>query len=206
METWREQRGPSIPEPPATPGLVRGSALVQAIDGAPGDGRPLIYRTLVAAIMLARKSVHLTTGFFAPTPDLAHVLKDAVRRGTDVEIIVPAHSDSSMAIEAGRARYEDLLEAGVKIYERQGVVLHAKTAVIDGVWAAVGSSNLDWRSVLWNNEIDAVILDQPFGARMEVMFQDDVAASRPINLQTWNARPLAERLQELEASLIESLL
>ena len=139
METWREQRGPSIPEPPATPGLVRGSALVQAIDGAPGDGRPLIYRPIVAAIMLARKSVHLTTGFFAPTPDLAHVLKDAARRGDDVEIIVPAHSDSSMAIEAGRARYEDLLEAGVNIYERQGVVLHAKTAVIDGVWTTVGS-------------------------------------------------------------------
>ena len=87
-----------------------------------------------------------------------------------------------------------------------GCAMHAKTAVIDGVWTTVASSNLDWRSILWNNEIDAVILDQPFGARMEVMFQDDVAASRPINLQTWNARPLAERVQELEASLIESLL
>ncbi len=205
-ETWREQKGPALPPPPPTPGWVRGDALVQAIDGAPENGQPLIYRTLAVAITLARHSVHLTTGFFAPTPDLARILEDAARRGVDVRVIVPAHSDSSLAVEAGRGSYQDLLEAGVQVYERQGVVLHAKTAVIDGAYSIIGSSNLDWRSVLWNNEIDAVIIDRDFGAEMERLFAHDLADSRRIDPAAWSRRPLGERLDEWGARLLEPLL
>jgi cardiolipin synthase len=80
METWRDQKGPPLAPPPPTPGTARGPSLVQAIDGAPESGHPLIYRTLLAAIELARKSVHLTTGYFVPTPDLARVLERTARR------------------------------------------------------------------------------------------------------------------------------
>ena len=206
METWRDQHGPLLPPPPPTPGTPRGPALVQAIDGAPDNGHPLIYRSLVAAIELSRRSVHLTTGFFAPTPDLARALEAAARRGVDVQIVVPGRSDSDAALAAGRADYGELMRAGVRIHERLHRILHAKTSVIDGAWSAVGSSNLDWRSVVWNNEIDAVIIDRAFGAKMEAMFADDVAASRTIDPAAWRSRPLGERLDEWGAQFVQSLL
>ncbi len=206
QQTWREQNGPPLPPAPATPPTQYGPSLVQAIDGAPDNGHPLIYRTLLAAIALSHRSVHLTTGFFVPTPDMAHALKAAARRGVDVQIVVPGRNTSKAALAAGRASYGDLLEAGVKIHERQHRILHAKTAVIDGGWSAVGSSNLDWRSVVWNNEIDAIILDPAFGVQMEAMFADDVTQSRTITLAAWRRRGLGERLAEFEAKFIEPLL
>jgi cardiolipin synthase len=206
QETWRDQHGPALPAPPPTPGTPRGPALVQAIDGAPSNGQPLIYRTLVAAIALAQHSVHLTTGFFAPTPDLAHAIEAAARRGVDVQIVVPSHSDSGAALEAGRGDYAAMMRAGVVIHERLHRILHAKTAVIDGAWSAVGSSNLDWRSVVWNNEIDAIILDPGFGARMEALFAADVAESRTIDPVAWSHRGLGERFDEWSAQLVQSLL
>ncbi len=206
METWRDQHGPPLQPPPPTPVTFRGPALVQAIDGAPDNKHPLIYRTLVAAIELSRKSVHLTTGYFVPTPDLVRVLEAAAHRGVDVQIVVPGRSDSDAALAAGRADYGELMRAGVKIHERLHRILHAKTAVIDGAWSAVGSSNLDWRSVLWNNEIDAVIIDPAFGGKMEAMFADDVAASHTIDPIAWRHRPLGERLDEWGAQLVQSML
>jgi cardiolipin synthase A/B len=204
--TWKEQHGPPLDPAPATPGFVRGPSIVQAIDGAPVDGHPVIYETLLAAFALAKSSIHLTTGFFAPTPEMDEALQDAARRGVDVAIVVPAHSDSEAAREAGRSHYTDLLEAGVKIYERQGVVLHAKTAVVDGLWSTVGSSNLDWRSTILNNEIDAVILGRDFGTEMEAMFRQDVAASKRITPEMWAQRGLGERINEIWARMLDKVL
>jgi len=150
--------------------------------------------------------VHLTTGFFVPTPDLVRALEAAARRGVDVQVIVPGHGASDAAVAAGRLKYGDLLEAGVGLHEFQGRVLHAKTAVIDGAWSAVGSSNLDWRSTVWNNEIDAVILGADFGRQMEAMFRADIAASKTIDLAGWRRRGLGERVRELRAKLVEELL
>ena len=206
MQTWHEQHGPPIGPPPPTPGWARGHALVEAVQGAPSQHRPAIYRTLLDAIALARRSVHLTTGFFVPTPELRQVLEQAARRGVDVRIIVPIHSTSSLAIAAGRAQYGDLLRAGVRILQRHGVVLHAKTAVIDGDYAIVGSSNLDWRSVVYNNEIDAVVIGRAFGEQMEALFRDDAAHSTPVRLRAWESRPLGERMEEWIAGVIEPLL
>ena len=139
MSTWRLQKGEPIPDPPPTPTTQRGDAKVLALAADPNTKRPLIYRTLLVAITLAKSSIHLTTGFFAPPPDLLHALERAASRGVDVRIIVPSHSTSSLAIAAGRADYEDLMEAGVHIFELQDVVLHAKTAVIDGAPTAIPS-------------------------------------------------------------------
>ncbi len=206
METWRQQRGPAIADPPPTPATQVGTTVVQAIDGAPDSEQPLIYRTLLASITLSQRSVHLTTGFFVPTPDLAQALISAARRGVDVQLVVPGQSDSGAAVAAGRAGYGKLLEAGVKIHERQGRILHAKTAVVDGAWSAVGSSNLDWRSTVWNNEIDAIILGTEFGDAMEAMFDGDVKASQIVTLDAWRRRGLGERVQEIRAKLVETLL
>ena len=223
---WREGGGPPLPaafaatpsapvpasgEPGTAAGLAsrpraEDGALVQAVDGEPATGRPLIYRSLLSAIGLAQRSVHLTTGYFVPTPDLARALADAARRGVDVQVVVPGVSDSAAAVLAGRSHYAALLDAGVGIHERRDRVLHAKTAVIDGVWSAVGSSNLDWRSAVHNLEIDAVVLDEGFGRQMEALFADDVTASRPIDPARWAARPLPRRLGEWGARLLGYML
>ncbi len=206
METWRQQKGPALADPPHAPRAIPGGTRVQAIDGAPDNGQPLIYRTLLAAITLSQKSVHLTTGFFVPTPDIMRALRAAAKRGVDVQVIVPGRSTSDAAVAAGRAKYGDLLEDRVKLHELQGRILHAKTAVIDGAWSAVGSSNLDWRSTVWNNEIDAIILGTEFGSQMEAVFRADVAASKTIDLAAWRRRGLVERGREIRAKLVEELL
>lgn len=219
---WREGGGPPLPIAfAAAPGIpapgaanagsadrprAEAGALVQAVDGEPGTGRPLIHRSLLSAIGLAQRSVHLTTGYFVPTPDLARALADAARRGVDVQVVVPGVSDSTAAVLAGRSHYAALLDAGVGIHERGDRVMHAKTAVVDGVWSAVGSSNLDWRSAVHNLELDAVVLDEDFGRRMEALFADDVAASRRIDPARWAARPLPRRLGEWGARLLGYML
>ena len=118
-------------------------------------------------------------------------------------LVTAAHSDSDASVEVGRSHYTELLEAGVRIYEREGAVLHAKTAVVDGLWSVVGSSNLDWRSTILNNEIDAVIIDSAFGQGMETMFAADVAQSRQITRDQWARRGVGERISEVWARLIE---
>ncbi len=205
VQTWQEQKGAALPEISVTP-HPSGTSIVQALDGSPRDGNPAIYKTLLTAMAAAHQSIHLTTGFFAPPPDMIEAMKCAARRGVDVRVIVPSISNSDTTISAGRADYDGLLKAGVHIYERQGAVLHAKTAVIDGQWSVVGSSNLDWRSVVYNNEIDAVVMGPDFGAQMEAMFAKDMAGSREITPAIWAHRGLGERLNEFRARLVTFLL
>ena len=123
--------------------------------------------------------------------------------GVDVQVLLPSVSDSWLVMSAGRRHYGDLLEAGVKIYERQGALLHAKTTLVDGVWSAVGSTNLDWRSFLHNDEIDAIVLSTSFGDQMRAAFQADLAQSEPVTLEKWSHRGLTQRLQEITAGMWE---
>jgi cardiolipin synthase len=116
-----------------------------------------------------------------------------------VTLILPSHTDSWLVFHAGRSHYAQLLEGGVRIFERRGVVLHSKTALVDGVWATVGSTNLDWRSFLHNHELNVVVLGAEFGAELQAMFARDLASSNAITLAQWERRPLRFRLQELFA-------
>ena len=100
---------------------------------------------------------------------------------------------------AGRSYYAPLLRAGVKIYQRRGVILHSKTALVDEVWATVGSTNLNWRSFLHNHELNAVVLGAEFGAQVQQMFAKDLAASDEITLEGWEQRAIDARVKELFA-------
>jgi cardiolipin synthase len=111
-----------------------------------------------------------------------------------------------MVFHAGRSHYAALLKAGVRIYERRGALLHSKTALIDGVWSCVGSTNLDWRSFLDNDEINAVVLGREFALQMQAMFQADLDASNAIDLKQWENRPLMFRIKEWAGSLFNRLL
>jgi len=205
-DTWEKQKGgPLVPAalPTATPA---GTEIVRAIGSTPDDPYSLIYLTLIAAITNANREVHLTNAYFVPDPQLVKALVDAAKRGVDVRLVLPSRSDSEMVANAGRSNYAELMEAGVRIYERRGALLHAKTAVVDGVWSCVGSSNLDWRSALDNDEINAVILGREFAAQMQAAYAVDIAVSDAIDAATWSRRPVAQRLREFAARLWGPLL
>jgi cardiolipin synthase A/B len=204
--TWQSQRcadAPPAPAPQAAPARHAGTHVVRIVPSSPDDAFNRIYALLLTAIDAAQKSVHLTMAYFAPGDDMIEALCDAARRGVDVQLVLPSLSDFTPVLHAGRARYEQLLEAGVKIHELQDAVLHAKTAVIDGVVSTVGSSNMDWRSFSANTEVNAVVLGEDFAVAMRRMFERDVAASEPVTLQAWRARPLWQRTKEGLARLLE---
>ena len=141
-----------------------------------------------------------------PDAQLLAALKDAVKRGVDVRLLLPDKTDSKLVYYASRSFYEELLKANVKIYERKNALLHAKTALIDGVWSTVGSTNLDWRSFLNNQEINAVILGQNFGTEMQTLFENDLQSSELITLKKWRKRSISTRLKEQAARLWARLL
>lgn len=202
METWQKQKGKPLADKDYFPKLeVKGNAVVQAIGSSPDDPFSLIYVTLLSAINSAESQVLLTNAYFVPDEQLLAALENAARRGVDVRLILPSTTDSELVYYASRSFYDELLEAGVKVYERQDALLHAKTAMIDGVWSTIGSTNLDWRSFLYNQEINAVILGQEFGAKMQDMFDDDLQASERITLEQWQDRSLLQRLKEFGASI-----
>lgn len=204
LATWQQQSGHPPPARGWFPRLQpSGNSLVRIIASEPGDAVPAIYATYISAIQHAEKSVHLTMAYFVPDPQTLAALEDAAARGVDVTLILPSYTDFWAVFHAGRSYYEDLLEAGVKIYERQDALLHAKTAVIDGVWSTVGSSNMDWRSYLHNQEVNAIILGAEFGTQMEQMFAADVKASRAITREAWERRPLTDRFKEWTARMWE---
>lgn len=181
-----------------------GGQLMRIVPSAPDDEFNRIYALLLTAIDASQRSVHLTMAYFAPGKDMVDALCDAAERGVDVQLVLPSLSDFTPVLHAGRSYYERLLKAGVKLYELQDAVLHAKTAVIDGVVSTVGSSNLDWRSFSGNNEVNAVVIGEDFGDAMGRMFDRDVAASQPVTLESWLKRPLWQRAKESMARLFES--
>jgi cardiolipin synthase len=204
IASWQGQKGAPLAARNYFPSPEKaGRQVVRAIGSSPEEPYSLIYATLLSAIGSAETSVHLTNAYFAPDPQLLDTLEAAARRGVDVTLILPSQTDSWLVFQAGRGYYDRLLRAGVKIYERHGVILHSKTALIDGVWATVGSTNLDWRSFLHNYEVNAVVLGSDFGQQVQTMFDKDLAASDRITLEQWEHRPLDMHLKEWFARIWE---
>lgn len=202
LDTWKRQKGDPLPVRAYFPDLKpQGDEIVRAIGSTPDDPQSLIYLTLLSAITHAERSVHLTIAYFAPDPQLLKALKDAAKRGVEVRLVLPSHSDSWAIFQLGRSYYSTLLKGGVTIHERRGAVMHAKTACIDGVWSTIGSTNLDWRSFLHNDEINAVILGRGFAGQMNAMFAADLAQSDAIELSQWRHRSWLLRLQERTARI-----
>jgi phosphatidylserine/phosphatidylglycerophosphate/cardiolipin synthase-like enzyme len=165
------------------------------VPGGRGNDTPSeIYSTYLEQIGGARRYVWITQGYFVPDEALLEALARAAERGVDVRIIAPSVSDVTLILHASRHLYGSLLQSGVHIFEYQDAVLHAKTAVIDGYWSTVGSSNLDYLSFMRNHEVNAVITGEAFADRMERTFLTDLGRSREVSLEDWRHRPLADRL------------
>ena len=204
LGTWEKQHGEPLPERDWFPDVARsGAAPVRIIASGPANPVPAIYVSLLSAIMFAEKSVHITMAYFVPDPQTMEALTAAAKRGVDVALVLPSYTDFWAVFHAGRSHYSELLEAGVRIYERQTALLHAKTIVVDGVWSSIGSSNMDWRSFLHNEELNAVVLGSTFGAQMDAVFERDIRESVRIERAAWDERPMSVRGKEWAARVCE---
>jgi len=172
---------------PATP--EEGGIPVWLIEGEPGRAR--VYRTLHLAASRARESIWITDAYFVAPRPLSEALGAAAQQGVDVRILVPAHNNWPIVGTMSRGGYRPLLEAGVRVFEWQGPMMHAKTSVVDGAWCRVGSSNLNAASLMGNWELDIGILDGGFGRQLQGLFLADLASSKEIILP--GRRPTARR-------------
>jgi cardiolipin synthase len=162
---------------------------------------------LWAAVAGSKERFWVTTAFFAPRPAFIDALCDAAQRGVDVRILTGGpHQDKQIARDAGQRSYQRLLEAGVRIFEYQQAKLHAKVITVDGIWANVGSSNFENRSLSLNDEINMSMQHASVVAELERHFHDDLAVSREVDLQSWTRRPLAQRAGEYATDLIRQSL
>jgi cardiolipin synthase A/B len=197
LNTWARKKGQALAGKRYFPPLKKvGDQLVRVVGSSPGKENRLTYIMYAGAITFAETSVHITAAYFVPDKQVVKALTGTATRGVDVKLILPSSSDHSLVYSAGRSFYTTLLKSGVKLFERRNRLLHAKTAVIDGVWSTVGSTNMDLWSFLRNDEVNAVILGRSFAVQMEAMFADDLEKSNPITLEQWEKRPLIDHMAE----------
>jgi cardiolipin synthase A/B len=144
----------------------------------------------------AEQSISLTTAYFIPSRKLIRRLEDAVKRGVHVRLLVPGKSDIPAASFAGRALFAGLLKAGVEIYLYQGDMLHAKTYAFDRCWSIIGSTNLDYQSLIYNDEGNIGILNVGFGSKIDGVFEEDLKYALKIDREHWAKRPFLDKLKE----------
>jgi cardiolipin synthase len=159
------------------------------------------------ALCLARERIWIQNPYFIPKREALDAMAAAVKRGVDVRVLtVSSKTDVKTTWYAGRHWYEELMAAGIRIYEYQPTMIHSKTIIADGIWGTIGSMNFDNRSMAFNNESNLVFLDKPLGAQMDSTFMNDLAHSREIQLEEFRRRGRGERLLEGIAAALSRVL
>jgi cardiolipin synthase len=181
-----------VPEPRD----LGGDASAQALAVGRRKDRTLIQRHYLFAVHMARKSILIESAYFIPNRSWRRALRRAAEHGVDVRVLVPRESDVPGIRWASRFTWGALLRAGVRIYELLPAMLHAKTILIDGAWAAVGSYNLDQRSLRYNWEVAVAMVDPEACAALQAAFEADCAQSLPVDAASWEERSLWTRLRE----------
>jgi len=216
---WALLREPR-PHPPREPGEISSAALAPPASALPGSApelsaqtqepgamlqalavgrrrdRRFIQRHYQYAVAMARERVSIFCSYFIPNSSWRRALSKAARRGVDVRILVPRTNDIPAVHYASRFTYQALLDAGVRIFEYLPTMMHAKALVVDGRWCAIGSYNLDQRSLMYNWEIAIAGLDALACARLEEQFETDVMQSREIDPVLWKQRSWLEKAKE----------
>ena len=211
-EGWERARGtPFEIEPPSedeeTPSTSPDDgARVLVLDSRPNRGYAEAASILTAIVTAARERVWITNAYFAPRRAAVRILGSAAERGVDVRLLLPGVTDVPIVRHAGHGFYRALLDRGVRVFEYQPAILHAKSMVADGLASVVGSTNLDFRSFHFNAECNLVILDRPTGGRLEAAFEDDLAKSEEILLEPWRRRGALHKLGDRLARTLSPLL
>ena len=199
LENWVESTGAVLGgdayfPPPRPP---RADVAVQVVRSSPEGGSYAMYNTLLIALNAARRSIRITNPYFLLDDAMTKAVLGRLRHGVSVEVLVPGTIDHKFVRQASRATWGPLLEAGVKIYEYQPALLHAKTVVIDGHWATIGSANLDPRSFGLCQELNVVVYDRAVARQLEDVFRADVAHATAVGYEQWQRRGLQARVFEV---------
>lgn len=176
---------------------ARGDAKIRLLNsGPPAAERTIIADSLFSALVSARRQILLVTPYFVPGRDIVNAMRAAAMRGIDVRLVLPRDNNHVYAGWAARALYEDLLNAGVRVFERRPPFMHAKAALVDDTLAIIGTANLDVRSLYLNYETSLAVFDPDFANRLKQVVLEDIAASEEVNLQVWRQRPHSRQTLE----------
>ena len=176
-----------------------GKVPAQIVSSSPAGGSFQNYMLFLLSIHSARNSILITNPYFIPDPVMTEALLKAVSRGVRVVVLAPGKIDSRLTYVASRGHYGELLLGGVEIYEYQPALMHAKTMVVDGIWATIGSTNFDNRSFALNQELNLTVYDGSVTRRLEGIFREDLKHAKKITYEEWSSRGVFERLWELFA-------
>jgi cardiolipin synthase len=200
-ENWLEATGEVLAGPGYLPELQHedtdGGGPMMVVRSSAGVGDSNVEALYYLAIAAARESLDLTAAYFVPRPAFTEALQDAAERGVRVRVLVPGSNiDKPPVWLAGRASYDELVEAGVELYEYQPTMLHAKTMTVDGCWSAVGSANFDNRSFQLNDEATLCVSSVEFARRLGEQFERDLEVSERIDTARWRDRGPLQRAGE----------
>lgn len=204
MDNWMKATGRVVHSADYFPKTPNGGTMpAQMFSSSPSGGSESMHLMYLLSIASAGQSILLSNSYFVPDELAIGALTAAARRGVKVKIILPGeHIDTEIVRRASRARWGELLEAGVEIYEYQHTMFHCKIMIVDGFLVSTGSTNFDNRSFRLNDEANLNIYDNGFAAEMTRVFENDLARSKRITLGMWQARPWTEKLLERSMSLI----
>jgi cardiolipin synthase len=184
-----------------------GGVFAASVHCAPTVGSTVSERLLALTVAGARQRLYISNAYFVPDDDFRRLLTDAARRGVDVRILTAGPpTDTKLTWHASHARYEELLAGGVRIFEYQPSMMHAKTIAADGIWSILGTMNFDNRSFALNDESVLMVHDAGIAAKLERVYTDDLTRSHEITLDAWRSRPWHHRLYERVATLFSRLL
>ena len=192
---WKEQKGPPLPPDTAYEGQAQGKEIVRVIGSSPTRLATRYYVSVLTAIRSAQSRIWMTAAYFVPTPQEMRALRAAARRGVDVRILLPSHSDVGATLAVQRSYYPRLLAAGIKVYERSDGIVHSKSMVVDGVWSLVGSSNFDQRSILFNDEVDVVVLGKATADQLRKTMLTDIGHGKLIDWRTVRQQGTLQRMK-----------
>ena len=203
-EAWQAAGGSPVELSPLVP--EQGGAPILILDSRPFRGTGEVASVVAAISAGSRRRLWITTAYFAPRWRAVRVLAEAVRRGVDVRLLLPGRSDVPVVRHAGHGYYSALLAHGIRVFEYQAAVLHAKSVVADDFLCLVGSTNLDFRSFHFNAECNLVVLHEPTGAAFSAAFEADLEKSIEITPALWRKRRLRERVGDRLARMLGPVL
>ena len=200
LRSWRRAGGPGFPPPavsePPEPLMEAFTGVEVQVVSSLGKGGRLLRRHLLLWLRQVRRRILIANAYFIPDPHLVRLLQRVARRGVEVDVLVPGSSDHAFVQAASRATFGPLLKAGVRVWERQEVMLHAKAAVLDEEVVVVGSANLDTRSFRHNLELNLVLRHEALARETEALLARDRDQSTRIEHGAWARRPLLQRLSQ----------
>ncbi|HEV8586813.1 MAG TPA: phospholipase D-like domain-containing protein [Methylomirabilota bacterium] len=207
-ESWLETTGVVLGGEPYFPRPLepRGDVYAQVVKSSPAAGSFAMYTTFLLALNAAQRSIQITNPYFVLDRRMRDALLATARRGVKITVLVPGAIDHNIVRMASRAQFGEMLKGGIEIYEYMPALLHSKTMVIDGVWATVGSTNLDNVSFAVNEELNVIVYSRRVARQLEEVFYADVARSRRVTYEAWKDRGVRARMLEVLALPIRDLL